>query len=611
MSNSKNLIGRIFTKKNTKIFLSVFVVLWFFVWSSFAQSDAVVPMTIAEKFTYLVNILISLLSWVWVVLATLAWKLMTNNLVYGTFLHLDMSLWNLWNIMKNFANVTLWVVLIFTIVKNLFDIGSSGSPLNNSIKIVWKVLVAWILIQVSWFLFWALLDLSTIATAAIWSLPSQFMSSNNEFEWNMKRLISDTAVLNVDFSNWGGDIVDIVTTWSINSADDVKKIVDTIMPSSDSVVWPLIFLWASVFNLYDLSDSSKNISGTDDWSELFLSLWINSFVLFTFSLMLALIFVFNLFRVITLRVIIPLMPFVVLVSVFWTWKNNKITWFLGDILDYKKIIKLVFKPVYMTLVLSIVLIVMVLIRTVVKADNWNLSVNHNNLLIESRQSDGGYESSLNVLDVANIKMKMKNSIVDVLVYVLGLVLMIMLMKSCVSWDITWIKFIDEKISGLSKAIWWGKWEFWWLLWSIWVIPIGDKKVWINSISRFVKDNAFTSASLARAVWIDVSAQDRRIDELLWWSSFSSLNNEMSREDWIKRAVQIWKRLWYSWVNTGSNSMFTNRDFTNRFDSWNSDSRHNNEPLTSQYIQNVWDWKTWDWRTIESQTEETPANNSGQ
>ena len=30
-----------------------------------------------------------------------------NSLVYGSFLHLDAALWNIWNIMKNFANFAL------------------------------------------------------------------------------------------------------------------------------------------------------------------------------------------------------------------------------------------------------------------------------------------------------------------------------------------------------------------------------------------------------------------------------------------------------------------------------------------------------------------------
>jgi hypothetical protein len=55
-------------------------------------------------------------------LANLAGKLMTNDIVYGSFLHLDASLWTLWNIMKNFANFALGFMVIFAVVKNLFSL---------------------------------------------------------------------------------------------------------------------------------------------------------------------------------------------------------------------------------------------------------------------------------------------------------------------------------------------------------------------------------------------------------------------------------------------------------------------------------------------------------
>ena len=86
--------------------------------------------------------------------------------------------------------------------------------------------------------------------------------------------------------------------------------------------------------------------------------------------MMALIFLFNLFRVITLWIIIPLTPFVMLLNVFKkTEIINKIGGSkLGGMLDYGKILKLVFKPVYMTLVLSIILIVMVLVRSLAKSN---------------------------------------------------------------------------------------------------------------------------------------------------------------------------------------------------------------------------------------------------
>ena len=137
--------------------------------------------------------------------------------------------------------------------------------------------------------------------------------------------------------------------------------------------------------------------------------------------MLALIFVFNLFRVITLWIVIPLTPFVVLLNAFK--KDNLIKNFggknLGGVLDYKKILKLVFKPVYMTLVLSIILIVMVLVRSLAKANGGFVDVQQDgNMTISSSEAGSGYyDSSLSVAGIANVKLHMKESIVDLIVYI--------------------------------------------------------------------------------------------------------------------------------------------------------------------------------------------------
>lgn len=595
MQKFKDLIECIFTKKNIKIFLLLFIVVWFFVWASFADTTTATDMTPVKKIGYLLHILISILSWVWVVLATLAWKLMTNEFVYWSFLHLDKALWDLWNIMKNFANFALWFILVGTIVKNLFkwSFGSSeGDPIKWAKDTIVHTFIAWVLVQMSRFLIAALLDLSTIATAAVWSLPSQFMSNNSSFQTKIQEMMPKTTTkLYIDFSNnW--DIVEKRIRTGINTEEDLNRFLDTIMPGPDSLGWTLMFLWASVFNLFELSDTSTNVSWTYDIWDLVLSLWINWFVLLSFSLMLALIFVFNLFRVITLWIIIPLMPFVVLVAVFSKGKNNKITWFLSDVLDYKKIIKLVFKPVYMTLVLSIILIVMVLIRALAKSNGWLIDLEQNNMTIRSEQVWSGYTSSLDISKIATIKLNMRESFVDLLVYILWLALMFMLMKSCMSGDITWIKFIDEKISWLSKSIWGEKWKIWWILWSAWIVPIWwGKKVWLSKITEF-KDNVMSDGrTWANALWIDVSKQDKAIEDTLWWGvSFSVLGTITNRDAWIKKAVELWRDK-YKYKN--ARDMYaTNEDFKNAFDAWNNDSRKSTpDEIRLKDIDDVWEWKS--------------------
>jgi hypothetical protein len=71
---------------------------------------------------------------------------MTNDFVYGAFMHMDIYLWKIWNIMKNFANFALVGLVLFSIVESL-----TGKALDVK-KIITNTLVAGILIQASRFL---------------------------------------------------------------------------------------------------------------------------------------------------------------------------------------------------------------------------------------------------------------------------------------------------------------------------------------------------------------------------------------------------------------------------------------------------------------------------
>ena len=552
MKRLKILIERIFTKKNIKIFLLLFVIVWFFVWTSFAQSESwwAESMTLVQKVSYFMHILISILSWWWVVFATLAWKFMTNDFVYGTFLHLDEVLWNLWNIIKNFANIALWCILIFAIVKNLFSVDDK-SPIQRVKDTVIHTMIAWVLIQMSWFLIAALFDLSTIATVAVWSLPSQFMAVNTDFQRDMITYVADTNTkVIVDFNNqW--NIVETIKTSTGVTEDELNKFLDTITPSSETVVWPLLLLWSSAFNMIKLSDSSRNESDSDDWWDLLLSLWINWFVMVSFTLMLALMFLFNLFRVITLWVVIPLTPFIILFSVFKKdWKNFKLSGFLWDVTDYSKIIKLIFKPVYMTLVLSIVLIVMILVKSLIKA-NWTVSLANDNITLQSSRSANDserYNSSMEVASVANIQMNnMKETFADLFLYFLWLAMMCMLVKSSFSWDVTWIKFIDEKISWISKMLWGEKWSPWWIMWNMWVLPLWKDEngktvnVWLWATWNYIK---WAQSRLDTRLYNKEAAQDAAIrkamsaDDVASGAYDSLKTTSLNQKQWIEQAANI-------------------------------------------------------------------------
>ena len=130
---------------------------------------------------------------IWPCLA-IAGAALDNSLIYGSFLHLDAALWNIWNIMKNLANFALGFVFVFTIVKNLFvwSFGwSTNDPIQGAKKVIEKTLISWVLVQMSWFIVAALIDLSTILIYAIWWIPLSML-------WSYDNEIADVPIMKLN-----------------------------------------------------------------------------------------------------------------------------------------------------------------------------------------------------------------------------------------------------------------------------------------------------------------------------------------------------------------------------------------------------------------------------
>ncbi len=602
MQKLKHLIEHIFTKKNIKIFLALFVVVWLFVWTSFADSGTSTSDDILRNFSSILHIIISILSWWRILLASLAWKLMTNELVYWTFLNLDKVLWSLWNIIKNFANFVLWFILLFSIVKNIFlSVKNDANPLKDAFDTVKNVLIAWVLVQMSRFLVWVALDISTVATAMVWSIPAQIISNNSSnMQNNLKKLISSNQTkLEIDFDE--SDIVNVVKTWQLTESE-LRQVVDTITPSANSVIWPLIFLWGSVFDLFELSDTSHTEDGSSTVGSLFLTLWVNWFVILSFTIIIAFIFIFNLFRVITLWIIIPLSPFIILIkSLDPKGKILKINWFFWEVLSLENVFKLIFKPVYMVLVLWIILIVMTIVKGLVQNNNGNnIWINYWNVNIASNkigeEDSAVYNSSMNVDWFLNFSLNgTKNTIVDLMVYILWLILMVMLAKSCVT-SKTGIKFIDNMMDSRSKTLWWGKWEFGWLLWNIWVIPAKDEnwetvRLWLWTTFNYLKNNDVLYNKMSKNLGIDTNTQDQAMRERLKInenSSFSELDPTREKKRWMENAVAIWKKKFNNFDNFRGN-----RDFIGARETFNENHDNKDKILSDsddenyKKLENMW------------------------
>ena len=140
-----NIFNFLKKRSTLKLALVILILGLFFVMPTFAAGTG--PSMLSDTRDFLTK-LIGFLSRVWIFLAIIAGKLMTNDLVYGTFMHLDKYLRDIWNIMKNFANFGLALMILVSIVKHVINKGDAD---NSPQKIVVKALLAGVLIQMSRF----------------------------------------------------------------------------------------------------------------------------------------------------------------------------------------------------------------------------------------------------------------------------------------------------------------------------------------------------------------------------------------------------------------------------------------------------------------------------
>lgn len=105
-----------------------------------------------------------------------AGTLVDNSMVYWEFFNFDVVLWQLWNMMRNLANFTLWFIFVYKIFKYLIWDQKSWEIK----KLLISLLIAWIWIQASWFVMSALIDMSTILTYWVWWLPITVLKDNDD-----------------------------------------------------------------------------------------------------------------------------------------------------------------------------------------------------------------------------------------------------------------------------------------------------------------------------------------------------------------------------------------------------------------------------------------------
>lgn len=163
--------------------------------AEWTAQDSDKPKDSADWLQWFMNTIQSLLKIMYVImwpLLAIAWVSLDNSLIYWSIFHLDRPLFMFWNMMKNFANYAMWFVFVVSVLMYFFQKWENLKPLN----VIKKLLMWWVLIQASWWMVWALVDLSTVATYWLWAMPLNVLKNDTTI-WN-QQLSFDVVKINLN-----------------------------------------------------------------------------------------------------------------------------------------------------------------------------------------------------------------------------------------------------------------------------------------------------------------------------------------------------------------------------------------------------------------------------
>lgn len=244
----------------------------------------------------IINQLVRFFAWFWVVPATVAGKLMTNEFAFWEIIGLNTYLWKIRNIMRNFANFLIGALFLYFIFKTIYD----GS-IRASLQRIFKLLIAALLINMSWFFMTVIVDLSTVTTAAVSSLPVQVL----EKTWDREQAKNLRVCPEYNVVEWA--------LASINNNCGEKELatlwLEEILPYADNMSGPILYMW--VWLLWFLS-SDYIAEGQRKIETIALAELVKVLVLFMFVVPILLLVVTNMIRIFWIWVRIIFSPFIVI-----------------------------------------------------------------------------------------------------------------------------------------------------------------------------------------------------------------------------------------------------------------------------------------------------------
>jgi len=460
------MIKLIYSKFGIKIFMLVSLLYVFFVSNfSFATDTTWIP--------HLFLSIIDLLSLIWYIFPILAWKLMTNTFVYGTFLWIDKILWDIWNISKNFANFLIWFIFIYFIFRYLVKFWEKDWALIKTN--LPKLAVSVIIVNMSWFIMWLLIDISNILIAWIGILPLNFIN-NTDYKFNITKEINIIhASCQKEDASWEpsskANKICVAGSEIIHKNNMTVSLKD-FQSYENSISWPLLFLWYSILEITKLKkwflDTSVDVwkqKLSNQWAKV--KLFMKAMIFLLLLVPMIVLIVVNIVRIFWIRIYIWFSPLIFLDQIFW----NKVMWKKQKAFVLKNMIWLIFQPVVVVWAFSICIIFLSWIGQILIW--WNTKYKDN------------FDKAFN--------LKTANQVVDstffqiqdtwwiftsFLWWFFGYVLFVLL-TTFVLW---WMIKLSFKASEVTSSV--SSWMFKfteWLMKSIPFVPTGSWKVSIGSL----------------------------------------------------------------------------------------------------------------------------------
>jgi len=452
-----------------------------------------------------------LLKGVWMLLAIITWKLYTNDLLYWTSIHLDNLLWYMWEFSRTMANFIIWFILIVSIFLMFFW------KIKNILSTIWKLALASILVNASWFIIAVVIDISTVLLVAVWSFPLSLL-------WKLPTSATKNLTYCVNPHIWfkvSKDVHNPIGRFYTCNKKDKKTInkPTEFLEKMNNMTWPLFYMWASILNI----DKNFNVDTSDvkKWDDVLKTISISFVLQFVtivlFVVPIILLIIIWIIRIFWIWLYIVFSPLIFLDQVFW-WK----VWTKHKAFVFKNMVWLIFQPVLVVFALWVSLIFLVSLQSAFLS-NWNNDSAKKALWV-------CWTGSLcveNDVKIVTIKWNLINNIVKDSWWVFGYMILTIL-SIMLLWAMIRLSFKSSEItSSISDSVYKFTEES---LKTVPIIPTPYWWVWLWAMEKVFKKNIITR-------WLESKAAER--SNALTQNIYSALGiKQMDLTSW---EVREWEK----------------------------------------------------------------------